>query len=338
MLTQFRPCSKYKKKHISYVNNLYKDNKINLKEKTKYIKKINSFKGSLVNLDILYKNILRQAYVGKGYELFKNDFMKKYKFCNYTNINNPCIFYGIGKDSIIKIKKHIGPKVIVFCGSDILHHMNKLKTLKNLKNVYFLSISIFIFNILQKYGINSRRLHLSPTLKNNLNLYTPVKKGNSIFIYTGLGSRKDIYGFPIWKKLILKFPDINFIVTTNPICYKMHKNHTTIKITDNINIKVITFNNYDDLLNNAYKKCFLGLRLTTNDGNSAIVNELGLLGIKSVHNGYQPCAINYKSFEDIVDIINRERKTIGTIDYNIHKQMINFNYVGYNWLNINYYK
>jgi hypothetical protein len=65
---------------------------------------------------------------------------------------------------------------------------------------------------------------------------------------------------------------------------------------------------------NVYSKCFLGLRLTKHDGISATVQELGMMGIKTIHNGSTPSCINYTNVKDIIEIIEREKENIGSID------------------------
>ncbi len=66
-----------------------------------------------------------------------------------------------------------------------------------------------------------------------------------------------------------------------------------------------------------YKQCFLGIRLTQQDGNANTVQEMGLMGIKCVHNGEFPNAINWFNLNDIIKIINEEKKKIGKKDENL---------------------
>lgn len=44
------------------------------------------------------------------------------------------------------------------------------------------------------------------------------------------------------------------------------------------------------------------------------MQELGLMGIKSIHNGDSPSCLNYVTFDDICKHIDNEIKTIGSQD------------------------
>lgn len=124
-----------------------------------------------------------------------------------------------------------------------------------------------------------------------------------------------------------KFPDIPFIFAcgSDKKQIKPHKNDIT---------------NYSpsDLINNIYPKCFLCLRLTEHDGLAATVQETGLLGIKSIHNGASPSTLNYKSVDDIYSIVSQEREKIGTIDSEIANKVKEYLTINKNIFNINYYK
>ena len=75
-----------------------------------------------------------------------------------------------------------------------------------------------------------------------------------------------------------------------------------------------------DNMFNIYKKTFICLRLTKHDGIANGINEAGLMGIKTLHNGDSPAAINYESLEHIIKSIENEKKKIGTIDYELAKK------------------
>ena len=72
---------------------------------------------------------------------------------------------------------------------------------------------------------------------------------------------------------------------------------------------------------NAYKQCFIGLRLVKHDGLGSTVQELGLMGIKTVHNGQSPSALNYNSVNDILNKIEEESKLIGSVDFELAKEV-----------------
>jgi hypothetical protein len=135
--------------------------------------------------------------------------------------------------------------------------------------------------------------------------YKPVIKGKCIYIYTARYS-KACYGYDLYMKIIEKYKDIEFIFAEST----KHKHNLD-------NPQNIKHYSQDELIKDIYPRCFLGLRLTSHDGLSATVQELGLMGIKCIHNGESPSSINYNNFDDICRIIENEQQLIGTIDYDI---------------------
>ena len=105
-----------------------------------------------------------------------------------------------------------------------------------------------------------------------------------------------------------KYKHINFIVT----CCKFYYDNL-IKLNKPLKYG-IKYYSKDELISKIYPQCFIGLRLTDHDGLAATVQELGLLGIKTIHNGCSPSSLNYNSFEDICEHIDNEIKTIGSSD------------------------
>ena len=124
-----------------------------------------------------------------------------------------------------------------------------------------------------------------------------------------------------YKKLIHKFKDIKFILT----CARKSAQTPHIRSYSKSELHKI------------YSSCFIGIRLTKHDGISATVQEMGLLGIKTIHNGNSPSCINYTNYDSIIQKINEERKTIGTIDYETAKKTYDFLNINKDWLSIEYY-
>ena len=85
------------------------------------------------------------------------------------------------------------------------------------------------------------------------------------------------------------------------------------KIFPNIKFVIVSSNDNAEELRLLYSSCFIGLHLTDNyhvlsDGR---VQELGLCGIKCVHNSNLPNALKWESEQDIVNHIKTEYEKIG---------------------------
>lgn len=67
-----------------------------------------------------------------------------------------------------------------------------------------------------------------------------------------------------------------------------------------------------------YSQCYLGLFLCTGSGGGTGIIEMGLCGIKVITNVLEaPNTIPWKSKQDILDIIQSEKNTIGNKDVNL---------------------
>ena len=234
---------------------------------------------------------------------------------DYEDDYLPAIFFGIWSDEDLDtLRKNKSLKIIIWTGGDInaadyREDYVKERVLRNvseiraLSKVIHLSISPFIAKSLEKFGIPSVQMPFCPL---DFDLYKPVKKGNSIYIYTA-PSRESYYGFDLYDKVVEKYKDINFIFA----CCK--GGYDFMKATGYQSKYDVRYYEQEELIE-VYSQCFLALRLTRHDGIAFTVQELGLMGIRSVHNGSGPGALNYKTLEDVYRHIDNERETTGTCD------------------------
>jgi hypothetical protein len=249
---------------------------------------------------------------------FMEDMVNIYKLDPYHDDYAPAIFYGVmdmPELNILKNNKSL--KIIIWVGGDINHNVNvtndknksiikKIEEINKLTKVKHIAISSFIKQSLMDLSIAHKFV---PFMGVNFDLYRPVIKGSCIYLYTDPRA-ESYYGLDLYLKLMSKYKNISFIVTCCKYYYHLHINN---KIPLKYGMKYYDKNT---LLTEIYPQCFIGLRLTYHDGLAATVQELGLLGIKSVHNGCSPSALNYNNFEDICRHIDNEIKTIGTCDEN----------------------
>jgi hypothetical protein len=263
---------------------------------------------------------IEQIYMNKDLKItFFDDIINLYGLKEYHNPYAPAIFYGLmNNNDLLVLEKHKSLKVIVWIGGDINYTIRRTpnisKMIKNnidrilkVKKIRHISISSFVRKSLIELNLPYRMV---PFMGVNFDKYKPGPKGPCIYLYTSL-STEHYYGKTLYEKIMRKYSHIKFIVACCSISYNALLGYNKpLKY----NIK---FYNKEELINDIYPQCFLGLRLTDHDGLSGTVQELGLLGIKSIHNGCSPSALNYKTFEDICDHIDREIKTIGQIDFEL---------------------
>jgi hypothetical protein len=282
-----------------------------------------------------------QIYMNKILSMtFMEDMIKVYGLNAYHDDYSPAIFYGIQTNEELEVlKRNKSLKIIVWIGGDINHDMigsrgrktvvyNKISTINNLTKIRHIAISSFIKKSLTLLSVP----HISiPFMGVNFDNFKPITKGPCIYLYTTL-LNENCYGHDYYVRLMEKYPDIKFIVTCCKFFYKKTvRNKMPLKYG-------ITNYNKKDLVTKIYPQCFIGLRLTKHDGLAATVQELGLLGIKTIHNGCSPSSLNYSTFEDICTHIDNERKKIGTIDYETANTVKEYLSLDKNFFSTTYYK
>lgn len=260
---------------------------------------------------------VRQIYINPILNLsFGHDIISRYGLTHYHNPREPSFFFGLlSDDDLHVLQKHKSTKIIIWIGGDINYDINRTegqtKTLRKRLNsilqvpdLKHISISSFIGASLDKLKLSYKSV---PFMGFDPNKYKPVAKGPCIYLYTSIGNEK-YYGEDLYLQVMKRYPDIKFIIT----CCIVFKDKTpnTTKYPGH----KIQYYPKDVLVNEIYPQCFVGLRLTDHDGLAGTVQELGLMGIKSIHNGSSPSSLNYKNIDDICDHIDRERESIGKID------------------------
>ncbi len=284
---------------------------------------------------------IQQIYMNDILSIAFLDNMKNvFKLEQYHDDNAPAFFYGIMNDNDLKIlEKNKSLKIIIWIGGDINYSVHrskyekdnilkKINKIKQMTKTVHIAISSFIKKDLVNLSINHKYI---PFMGIDFSRYKPVTKGPCIYLYTSLQS-EIYYGEPLYTLLMKKYKNIKFIVTCCKYYYDLCiKSKHPLKYG-------INYYPPNELTTKIYPQCFIGLRLTDHDGLAASVQELGLLGIKSIHNGQTPSSLNYKSFEDICAHIDNEIKTIGTIDEDLAISVKKYLTISDNFFETNFYQ
>lgn len=249
--------------------------------------------------------MIKQIRISPAMQFFRDKILTKYNLAPYFDKNKPAAFFGMYRDEDIKaLTEHNSKAVVIWCGSDSLITLpkqhNKIKALKNVKHI---AMSGFIESDLRKYGINSEILAITPT--------TPIKnrknRGDNIYIYVDK-AKTEKYGYNLLDEIISKC-DKNIIVADNTTYTR-------------------------EQLQEIYKSCFIGLRLTKHDGLPNTVVEMGLMGRMCVYNGKLPNAIPFTDVNSIVNIINSEYNKRHENNQEITDSVYNYLNINNDWLKI----
>lgn len=218
-----------------------------------------------------------QCYISKSLEGL--DFRTRYGLTPYTDRDAPLIMFGMYRDEDFDIlRRHDSTVTLVWQGMDA-REINPawLPFLKS-SHVNHISISHWITESLNGYGIQSKYLPVSAT---SANIY-PVKRGNSIYLYHSddLESSRAYYG-------------AHFI--------------PEIEARTGLRVQTAILGEYSkDALRRLYADCFINLRLTQYDGCPNTNLEMGLMGRRSIFNGHIPHSIPWQNIDDICASIMAE--------------------------------
>ena len=223
---------------------------------------------------------IKQIYVSYSLQHFKNRVKKKFNLKDYTNKQKPCIFFGVyDMNDINNIRNHQTISYVMPGGSDLPNCKHVVN-----ENVRFISISRNIQARFQAVGENSTLVNFNLV---DRNLFKPVSKTDSkIFIYDGFIKKPQnakIYGKQYHDQVRKKLPQYQYIFSSD------------------LNLPY-------EKMPDIYAQCFIGLRLTVNDGNANMVQEMEAMRIPVVHN-FSNYGLKWKNVDDIIKhILNKAPK------------------------------
>ena len=259
---------------------------------------------SIITLDFkdyLREQNIKQIYVSNSLIHLKTRIMKMYNLQEYSNIEKPCVFFGIYdyKHELEKINQHKSKCIVIPGGSDFINY----KFIK--KPVIYLSLSKDIQHRFDSVKIPSILINFNLV---DLTLFKPIeRKGDKIFIYDGIIKKPDaarIYGKKYYDTVVKQLPNYEYIYSSD------------------LNLPY-------EKMPEIYNKCFIGLRLTKHDGNANMVQEMETMGIPVVHN-QSDYGLKWKTVDDIIEHIHKSSKKYQQIQNIEHIKNTN----KYNFYNI----
>tara|TARA_R100001163_G_C5068066_1_gene207794 strand:- start:6684 stop:7820 length:1137 start_codon:yes stop_codon:yes gene_type:complete len=295
-------------------------------------KKLIRTSGNIINVGILFRNNVEldnffeiedikikfqrrnniQLKTSNSIKYFDKFMQRKYNLLHYKSDTLPTIFFGCyTKTDINYLNNHKGKKILLWGGTDTTKNYN-IEKVKKMKNIIHIAQSHYIVKDLMQFNINSKYIPIAPTVNYN---YKTVSKGPCIYIYTN-PNNQDFYGKKLYSEIMKYFAGIKFYLACNSQALISAKEK-------GVNCKGIKSYSKFELMK-IYSDCFIALRLTEHDGISASIQELGLMGIKTIHNGITPSCLKYKSLNDIKQLIIKEKSTIGQFDHDLSSKVKQF--------------
>ena len=265
---------------------------------------------------------IRQGYFSDSIRKSGIRLLEKYGLKEYGNPptsrqrKEPCLFLGCyTRRDVKRVCDHKSFRILIWTGGDLarLGNLSHQHIFRHPEIVH-IALSEFTATDLRQAGLPYVNL---PVCISNFNQFQPEPLGPHVYTY-GVKSSPEIYGGALVEEVQRALPDIPFLfgdydADYNPLYppEEMHK---------------------------VYEKCFMGLRLTTHDGLSNTVVELGLMGRKCVWNGSLPNAIPWQSAEDVVTAVRIESATISENCVRLAEEVRSYLDIGEDWLTPEYYQ
>ena len=180
------------------------------------------------------------------------------------NILKNIIVFGIYNENDIDFIKNCKDNIFLILGGSDFKYIDKI--IKFNKNIKYLAISKDLqYRLLTK---NIESIHINFNLVDT-NIFKPMPHINqeNIYVYDGTGAPHcfKTYNVELVNKIMSKLPQFNFIISSS--FFKNNKDGIP-------NYKMAEI----------YASCFIGLRLTENDGNANTVQEFEAMNIPIIHN------------------------------------------------------
>ena len=230
------------------------------------------------DVEMFIKEITTNFYISRSLDHLKERVINLYNKNNNYNKNETCVFFGMyNKEDINALEKHNGIKFVIWGGTDCncsyKHREKNVNKIIKIPDLYHISISKDIQKRLNEKNIPNLLMNFSLV---NKKLFVPSNiTGESIFIYNGIKKgNEELYGEIIYKEVVKKLPQYNYI----------YSNELSLP---------------NEKMPKIYAKCFIGLRLTKNDGNSNTVQEMELMKIPIIHN-LSDYGLKWDTIDDII--------------------------------------
>ena len=248
--------------------------------------------------DYIVSQNIQQIYISDGLEHTKERLLNKYNLRDYWNKTEPCIFFGVYNNRDIQhIRRHEGEVHIMPGGPEVgriasdhqgpaYDHQgpaydrqgpayDRQGPAYDRQGHIYVSISDDIDSRFAKHDIPSVRVNFSLV---DTELFTPTyNKGSKIIIYDGIDENDknvNIYGKMYYDEVMKRMPEYDYIFTSRlQAPYEM--------------------------MPAIYANCSLGVRLTSQDGNANMVQELEAMNIPVVHN-HSDYGLKWKTVEDVM--------------------------------------
>jgi hypothetical protein len=242
--------------------------------------------------------MIKQVQFSDSVKFFKEGFKDKWQLVDYSRISDPAIFVGIYSTlDIAKIKLHKGKKIVFVLGADIPN----ISRLIGVPDIIWASDKQNILDIYSRYNLTY--INEIIPLK-SFDIYRQLPKGNKIYCYINNSSEgnKSKHRIQHLEPAIQHFGKDKFI-------FGVH-GHSSAWVRENW-----------------YRESFVNIQLNEMAGFTSAI-EMAYMGRNSISNNAAPFCLNWKTPQDIIELIEQEQYT--PLDSSVEGYLCNSN----QWLKI----
>ena len=217
--------------------------------------------------EFIHKHKLTQVFVSDSLKHLQPRLLSLFNLKEYYNRSLPALFFGIyNKQDFQYIHNHTSLSYLMFGGSDVPNYE------KCNPSIIFVAISTDIQTRIKQDSILIKFTLVDKTI------FKPYhSQGNKIYIFDGRlkkDSNRITYGATYYDEVVNRLPNHEFM-------YSSDLNMPYEKMPE------------------IYRQCFIGLRLTSHDGNANTVQELEAMNIPVIHNQSE-YGLKWKNIDDII--------------------------------------
>jgi hypothetical protein len=221
-------------------------------------------------------------------------FIENLNLSTIVDYSAPTILFGMYQnrdwETLTKLQSHV---TIFWAGADS-HSVRNVDLIKQ-KKCRNITCTIQTANKLRNQGLDCEILNVGRFFFSENSLFSPTIKQNKIYSY-----------IPHRRQLYYNKPMVDSLNLGDELLVGDFSNGINQK--DWENGKGLGY----------YSQCYLGLFLCTASGGGTGIIEMGLCGMKVITNVLTaPNTMPWKSKQDILDIIQSEKNTIGNKDANL---------------------
>jgi len=224
--------------------------------------------------------MIRQCYMCAGLRPKFSAFAERWGLRPYGDSSRPAVFYGVyGDANLNALRRHRGLAVVVWCGTDA--QMNAERPLFRQPHMRNVATSRYHARRFGRLGLRWKRLNLLGSPADDLEA---CDLGDEVYAYAP-SHRPREYGRPAVLRARAALEQKGIRMTLTDSARQLSREGVV----------------------EAYRRAFVGIRLTSHDGAAASALELGLMGRRSICNGDAPCCVPWKNEAELVSLVIAER-------------------------------